>query len=542
MITLKLPNTIGESDHIFIQTADGKALSPRFFNTQVTSPNTAYQQEIALGAINLSPRGLAFSVNGRRVFVANANEGSVSMINVERAEEWTSTVFTDSGSVLQVFAVAVGPAGRKVYVAGEDAIGVVHAHTLALLKTIPVNSGGIANNNSQGIAVSPDGRWLMVSDATDDGSVSLIDIENQYAIKHSFTVGGGNMPRGIAINPNNTVAYIAVSGIDNEIWVYEFASENVISRIPLGTSPAAIAVAPDASRLYVTNAPADTVNYYDLGTGFSAEIDLGFGIAPFGISISPDGQKIYVTGKMNQVYVIDYVTDLVEPVNVGGATLGITISPDGKRAYTSLANGGKLVEIGGQRNLKISKQGGIGTVTTSRGGVNCGSTCNAGFDVGEVVSLYASADHASNTTFDRWGGDPDCADGLVTMTDNRYCVAHFQVYNPPPESTGSGSNNCFIATAAYGSWLDPHVMTLRKFRDDYLLTNAMGTWFVEFYYANSPPIADYIREREALKFTVRVLLTPVVYAIEYPLAACLIVLAILVSRRQRRIGRQKAMV
>ena len=73
-------------------------------------------------------------------------------------------------------------------------------------------------------------------------------------------------------------------------------------------SPAAIAVTPDANRLYVTNAPADTVNYLDLNTSVSNEIDLGFGVAPHGIAISPDGAMIFVTGALNDIYTIDYFT------------------------------------------------------------------------------------------------------------------------------------------------------------------------------------------------------------------------------------------
>ena len=78
---------------------------------------------------------------------------------------------------------------------------------------------------------------------------------------------------------------------------------------------------------------------------------------------------------------------------------------------------------------------------------------------------------------------------------------------------GSAGGGCFIATAAYGSYLEPDVQVLRDFRDDYLLTNAWGRAFVEFYYATSPPVADYIREREWLRTLTRWILTPVVWRV-----------------------------
>jgi CSLREA domain-containing protein len=81
--------------------------------------------------------------------------------------------------------------------------------------------------------------------------------------------------------------------------------------------------------------------------------------------------------------------------------------------------------------------------------------------------------------------------------------------------------DCFIATAAYGSYLDPKVKVLRDFRDRQLLTNSVGSGLVEFYYRHSPPVADYIRERETLRAIVRTLLTVVVYSIEYPALALL---------------------
>lgn len=104
-----------------------------------------------------------------------------------------------------------------------------------------------------------------------------------------------------------------------------------------------------------------------------------------------------------------------------------------------------------------------------------------------------------------------------------------------PSST-SGGGGCFIATAAYGSYLAPEVMTLREFRDSYLMTNSIGNSFVAWYYRVSPPAADLIASNESLRCVVRLGLTPIVYAVNYPMAAFLIVAAIplaVITRKRR---------
>jgi hypothetical protein len=96
---------------------------------------------------------------------------------------------------------------------------------------------------------------------------------------------------------------------------------------------------------------------------------------------------------------------------------------------------------------------------------------------------------------------------------------------PPPSgsngnnvaSSGSGGSGCFIATAAFGSYLDPHVMVLRHFRDNVLLQSELGTAFVKFYYKHSPPIADFIAQHDTLRVLMRFALTPLIFAVKYPL-------------------------
>ena len=76
------------------------------------------------------------------------------------------------------------------------------------------------------------------------------------------------------------------------------------------------------------------------------------------------------------------------------------------------------------------------------------------------------------------------------------------------ENPGVDGGYCFIATAAYGSYQEPHVQLLRQFRDEYLLTNDPGRAFVALYYQWSPTLADAIAERPWARSVTRVALVP----------------------------------
>ncbi len=87
------------------------------------------------------------------------------------------------------------------------------------------------------------------------------------------------------------------------------------------------------------------------------------------------------------------------------------------------------------------------------------------------------------------------------------------------DAGGGGGGGCFIATAAYGSSLEPHVAVLRDFRDRYLLTNAPGKAFVEFYYHHAPPLANFVQKHGVLRMVTRWGLAPVIFAVRYPYGA-----------------------
>lgn len=97
---------------------------------------------------------------------------------------------------------------------------------------------------------------------------------------------------------------------------------------------------------------------------------------------------------------------------------------------------------------------------------------------------------------------------------------------------------CFIATAAFGSALHPHVSALREFRDGVLLKFRGGRAFVEFYYRHSPAIAEFIATRPWVRTIVRWMLAPLVYGVAYP-GTALSIFVMLVAQGTRSYGRRR---
>ena len=127
------------------------------------------------------------------------------------------------------------------------------------------------------------------------------------------------------------------------------------------------------------------------------------------------------------------------------------------------------------------------------------------YEAGGKTTYYVDFELSSNTS----------GSGEITWKQENGCEGGKDIIltrqgSQPSGDSGSdgGGGGCFIATAAYGSLIEPHVKILCESRDRFLLRNSVGKRFVRLYYTYSPPIAQFISNHNSLKAIVRLSLLP----------------------------------
>jgi hypothetical protein len=261
----------------------------------------------------------------------------------------------------------------------------------------------------------------------------------------------------------------------------------------------------DVGTIASVNATSTNITM-DSSYSITANFELDPGYYSLTIS-STDGGSVTQPGEGTFVYSNSTVVNLTAEPDVGYNFLqwtgNVTTIADVNAASTNITMDSSYSITASFESWQPEPKALLMISSTRGGSVTTPGEGSFVYPLGATISLVAEPDEGGQ--FVRWSGDVGtiadvhAANTTITM-DSPYSIrANF-----------SGAGGCFIATAAYGTPMAEEIQIIREFRDEYLLTNAVGQALVDVYYRVSPPIAEFITEHPSLKPIVRAGLSPAV--------------------------------
>jgi YVTN family beta-propeller protein len=183
-----------------------------------------------------------------------------------------------------------------------------------------------------GLAITPDGRTLLVADFGTD-TVVFIDTTSMKIIGRTASPS----PHNIAIGPDGDVAYVGDQAKGKTaIQVLDIASMKEKAGVPLDKAPRALGLNKDGSKLYFTLAGADEVQVLDTKS-LSLAKTIPVGASPHHPLFTADGTLALVVSQgPGELSIIDAASDTVlARVKVGKLPHWIAQSSDGRRAFVT---------------------------------------------------------------------------------------------------------------------------------------------------------------------------------------------------------------
>jgi len=484
--TVSAPLTLGGSpfgvaanpsdqDYVYVTNYDDNTAS---------AISVSYNSVVTTLNVGAAPKGIAVTADGAFIYVANSTASTVSAVDI-------------SSGALETIPVGQGPLGVTlspkqdyVYVTNNeaDSLSIIKADTNELFVTLAnhyyinysSSSSDVAFSKPYGVAVSPDSHYIYVVN-NGNNTVSILSASTVYAAGTSFSFSN----------------YDATSSTSGPYTLY--------APITVGNDPRGIVVTPDQQYLYVTNYGDNTVSVIQVSTSTVVKT-ISVGEGPFGISVNPSSDFVYVVNQLSGTVSVIYTNhggtgtysdyEVIDTVAVGASPIGFGNFIGGKPPRTpsgltaTLAN--KTITLSWSDN----------------------SSDELGFKIFRKQFVQGTYSLLATVTKDT----TEYTDASILESDSNYyyeiCAYNYDgnssFSNETYATTGTSSSGCFIATAAFGSMMEPHVQILRDFRDHFLTTNFIGKVFVNSYYKYSPPIAHYIAKHDALRFIIRWSLLPFV--------------------------------
>ena len=321
--------------------------------------------------VGADPVALAVNPATNKIYVANQNSNSVTIIN--GATLSTSTVTVGAAPN----AIVVNSVTNKIYVANANGNSVtVLDGATNRTSTVPVGGYPIA------IAANSTTNKVYVVNYYAN-TVTVIDGANN----HTSTVNVGSHPVALAVNPLSNMVYVANSG-SNDVTVINGAN-NSAARVSVHSYPRAVAIDPFSNKILVANYSSGDVSIIDGPTNSVSNVTVGTN--PTAAAVDPVHSRFYVTSSgSGTVTEIDEPTLANTAINVGSSPTAIDVDPLTNRVYlTNSIWNGTVTTMDATDDSTMSVELGSATWPSSIAVNEVTNTIYVADSVGNSVSVIA---------------------------------------------------------------------------------------------------------------------------------------------------------
>jgi YVTN family beta-propeller protein len=286
---------------------DGKLFA--FTNTGYTHHglhivDLATEKEIATFPMEQAWSGLAFSPDGRRIYVSSGAGYPVS--DIQYFDRWDTEGWKDARAGYTLFGAAkdktavssinVSADGRLLYALNnsDDSLYILETHGGRAIARVKVGDHPLS------AGLSKDGKTLYVANLG-DATVAVVDVTNPGRARVAATLATDPHPNDLALtdddrlfvscgNTNNVISFDLKTGQRLEV-----ISTALGPKAPAGSTPNSLALSPDGEVLYVANADNNSVAVIEVEERGKSK-PLGFlptGWYPTMVRTSADGKRVW---------------------------------------------------------------------------------------------------------------------------------------------------------------------------------------------------------------------------------------------------------
>jgi YVTN family beta-propeller protein len=305
--------------------ADGNQLYvANSYSNTLSIVDTASRQQVASIPVGGGATGVAISHDGATAYVSNYLSDTLSVVDLSARREITHISVGD-----QPVGIALTRDGKTAYVANRGGtfprdpfISVVDLVTQKQVRRIEKTAF------AHDIVLSADEQIVHVTEGYCAfactvqfwtlTSIDLLTNVDSYVYLQpkpgDFTSEVVN-PRGLAISPDGTMAYVTGS-TSHQLYYVDLVNKTIAHSMPIGLNPWSLALSADGRRLYAANSGDSTLAVVDVGArqvirriptpaGSNPRTDPNQDYITH-VALAPDGKTAYVSQRdLNVVYVIN---------------------------------------------------------------------------------------------------------------------------------------------------------------------------------------------------------------------------------------------